>query len=135
MLSSVAAQRQESVRFALVGPIPRKTTPVEGLCWPRSGGHRVGYRPLGGVPAPTARARGTRISQTAPGGFMVNSGSEPVRGKSVGPASGTSPAAGGWLEFSLDGEPLRAVGVSTDEAAHDVAQEYVDTGQGDRDTL
>ena len=45
-------------------------------------------------------------------------------------------AAGGWLvEFSLDGEPLRAVGVSTDEAAHDVAQEYVDTGQGDRDTL
>ena len=45
-------------------------------------------------------------------------------------------AGSGWLvEFSLDGEPLRAVGVSTDEAAHDVAQEYVDTGQGDRDTL
>ena len=31
-------------------------------------------------------------------------------------------AADGWLvEFSLDGEPMRAVGVSTDEAAHDVA--------------
>ena len=45
-------------------------------------------------------------------------------------------AGSGWLvEFSLDGEPLRAVGVSTDEEAHDVAQEYVDTGQGDRDTL
>ena len=39
-------------------------------------------------------------------------------------------AGGGWLvEFSLDGEPLRAVVVSTDEAAHDVAQEYVDTGR------
>ena len=44
-------------------------------------------------------------------------------------------AGGGWLvEFSLDGKPLRAVGVSTDDEAHDVAQEYVDTGQGDRDT-
>ena len=44
-------------------------------------------------------------------------------------------AAGGWLvEFSLDGKPLRGVVVSTDDVAHDVGQEYVDTGQGDRDT-
>ena len=53
----------------------------------------------------------------------------------AGPRSGRiSPAAGWLVEFSLDGKPLRAVGVSTDEEAHDVAQEYVDTGQGDRDT-
>ena len=45
-------------------------------------------------------------------------------------------AGGGWLvEFSLDGEPLRAVAVSGDDDAHEVAQEYVDTGQGDRDTI
>ena len=45
-------------------------------------------------------------------------------------------AGGGWLvEFSLDGKPLRAVVVSTDDEAHDVAQEYVDTGQDDRDTI
>ena len=37
---------------------------------------------------------------------------------------------GGWLvEFTLDGEPLRAVVVSTDDDAHDVAQEYVGTGR------
>ena len=43
-------------------------------------------------------------------------------------------AGSGWLvEFSLDGKPLRAAGVSTDEEAHDVVQESVDTGQGDRD--
>lgn len=36
----------------------------------------------------------------------------------------------GWLlEFSLDGEPLRAVVVSTDDAVHNVAQKYVDTGR------
>ena len=36
----------------------------------------------------------------------------------------------GWLmEFSLDGEPLRAVVVSTDEDAHAVAQEYVNMGR------
>ena len=53
----------------------------------------------------------------------------------AGPRSGRiSPPSGGWWSFSLDGKPLRAVGVSTDEEAHDVAQEYVDTGQGDRDT-
>ena len=69
MLSSVAPQRQESDRFALVGPIPRKKTPVAGLCWPRAGGRRVGYRPLGGVPAPAARASGSRISQTGGGRF------------------------------------------------------------------
>ena len=45
-------------------------------------------------------------------------------------------AGGGWLvEFSLDGKPLRAVVVSTDDEAHDVAQEYVDTGQDDKDTI
>ena len=38
-------------------------------------------------------------------------------------------AAGGWLvEFSRAGKPLRAVGVSTDEAAHDVVHESVGTG-------
>ena len=37
---------------------------------------------------------------------------------------------GGWLvEFTLNGEPLRAVVVSTDDTAHDVAQEDVDTGR------
>ena len=69
MLSSVAAQSQESGRFALAGPIPRKKTPVEGLYWTRAGGQRVSYRPLGGVQAPAARASGSRISQAGGGRF------------------------------------------------------------------
>ena len=89
MLSSRAPQRQESVRFALAGPIPRKKTPVEGLYWTRAGGRRVGYRPLGGVQAPAAQASGSGISQTAPDGFGVNGGSGSGRGKSAVPASGT----------------------------------------------
>ena len=48
---------------------PEKKTPVAGLCWPRAGGRRVRYRPLGGVSAPAARASGTRISQTGGGRF------------------------------------------------------------------
>ena len=77
MLSSRAPQRQESVRFALAGPIPRKKTPVEGLYWTRAGGRRVGYRPLGGVQAPAARASGSGISQNGRSPVLWSASSGP----------------------------------------------------------
>ena len=67
---AVAPQRQESVRFALVGPTPEKKDARSGPVLASRGrtkGKR--YRPLGGVSAPAARASGTRISQTGGGRF------------------------------------------------------------------
>ena len=53
----------------------------------------------------------------------------------AGPRSGRiSPAGAGWWSSAWTGSRCAPVGVSTDDEAHDVAQEYVDTGQGDRDT-
>ena len=113
MLSSRAPQRQESGPFcscrADCWPIPRKKTPVAGLCWPRAGGQRVGdIGPWAASRLPPRGPAERGFLKRAGAGFGANGGSGPVRGNSAVPASGTRRACRvfGWGLSEHENRPV-----------------------------